>query len=118
LTESATHRAWKDVLCGCGSDVEVPFGAKKRLDCVNPKLSACGEVELTRSRIPRDISKLTSMRAAGGCNNPVLAVRPSDYQYARGLARKKGIQVVEATPWNLTIRQVSCTVTSKRLRRF
>lgn len=87
MTESETHRAWKDVLCGCGSDVEVRFGAKKRLDCVNVKLSTCGEVELSRSRIPRDIGKLSSMRAAGACSDPVLAVRPSDYQYAKRFAK-------------------------------
>ena len=110
LTESARHKAWKNVLCGCGSETEVQFGPRRRLDCANLNLSTCGEVELNRRRIPRDVGKLSAMRSSGTCDNPVLAVKSSDYQYARGLAKKKAIQVVDASAWNLGIRQASCSL--------
>ena len=79
-------------------------------------VSSCGEVELRRGRIPRDIGKLASMKSLGACGRPVLAVRPSDYRYASKLAASKGIEVVKATPLNLAVRQASCSLQLKRMK--
>ena len=96
MTESARHRAWKNVACGCGSQTEYGFGRGKRLDCVNPNFSICGEVELNRERIPYDIRKLQAARSAGICKSPRLVVDPRDYSYARRVAKGKTVDVVSA----------------------
>jgi hypothetical protein len=60
-------------------------------------------VELNRRRIPYDLRKLQAARAAGVCALPRLVVDPNDFRYAAQLAKPKGVEVVPATNWNLTM---------------
>jgi hypothetical protein len=91
MTESETHRQAKPTPCGCGGSVEVerslPTG--QRLDCFDPTELSCGEVELTRSRIPYAVNKLETAQRLLNCQKPGLVVKPSDYRYALSVAPKQ-----------------------------
>jgi hypothetical protein len=91
MPESETHKEAKNAACGCGKDVRVELAlqTRQRLDCVSPAKLSCGEVELTRSRIPYALSKLETAQREINCRNPVLVVKPRDYDYAKGVAPKQ-----------------------------
>ena len=98
MTESETHRQAKPAPCGCGGGVEVerflPTG--QRLDCFDPIELSCGEVELTRSRIPYAVNKLEIAQHLLNCRKPALVVKPSDYRYALSVAPKQ-VKVFQLT---------------------
>jgi hypothetical protein len=98
MTESETHRQAKPAACGCGESVEVerslPNG--QRLDCFDPAELSCGEVELTRSRIPYAVNKLKTAQRLLNCQKLDLVVKPSDYRYALSAAPKQ-VKVFQLT---------------------
>ncbi len=91
MPEREIHKQAKKVVCGCGPSVKVEqtLPTRQRLDCVNPIELSCGEVELTRSRIPYALNKLETAQRLINCRNPTLVVTPTDYAYARGIAPKQ-----------------------------
>jgi hypothetical protein len=112
MTESQSHRRWKEVACGCGERVsEYGLGNGKRLDCYNPNSGIGAEVEFNHGRIAYDVRKLSSAVSKGIIEQPRLFVRQIDLDYARNLARGRGIEVVPATERELSWRELSCDLT-------
>jgi hypothetical protein len=116
VTESYHHKIWKGVACGCGDNValESRLPDSKRLDCRNEDTGVCAEVELSRTRIPYDIAKLSKARSIGLCPLPKLVVRKKDLDYAKSLAAKTKIDVIPATKQNLSSAMSSCFISARR----
>ena len=87
----AIHK--KAVHCVCGQDgrTEFPLRDGRKLDCWTP--NTCAEVELSKGRVTKALSRLETAKAEGLCNNQVLVVKEKDIDFAERLAKPRGIQV-------------------------
>jgi hypothetical protein len=85
------HR--KVVHCICGQDgrAEFPLRDGRKLDCWKP--NTCAEVELSKGRITKALSRLEAAKAEGLCNTQVLLVKEKDIDFAQRLAEPRGVRV-------------------------
>ncbi len=112
MPESDKHKELKEKLCGCeGTETEVSLPNKQRLDCDNPLLQSCGEVEFTKRGIAYSIKKLEDAQELG-CKKPLLIVREKDYEYAKGLAKGTRIKVFSESGKKLQRKIKKCKVSS------
>lgn len=109
MTESDLHKMWKRVACGCEGAVGLEVThSKGRTDCINESTRVCAEVQFSRSRIPHDILKLSSLKSEGKCEKLKLIVKNRDYELAQNLANGKEIEVEKATMMDLLRAYADC----------